>query len=78
MPIYNLREYSDNDADSSESLRQFRRDEQNITAHGIPNAATTDNSSSFKYESSLLGESTADGANTNVKDVTIVIPLISV
>ena len=46
MPMYNLLEYSDNYADSSASLWQFRRDEQNITAAGIPNAVTTDNSSS--------------------------------
>ena len=35
-------EYSDNYADSSGSLWQFKRDEQNITAAGIPNGVTTE------------------------------------
>ena len=38
--MYNLLEYSDNYADSSGSLRQFKRDEQDITASGIPNVVT--------------------------------------
>ena len=75
MPRYNLLEYSDNYADSSGCLWQFKRDEQNITAAVIPNAVTTDNSSSFKYKSSLLGESAAGGANRKFKDVKIVVPL---
>ena len=75
MPMYNLLEYSDNYADSSGSLRQFKRDKQNITAAGIPNAVTADNSSSFKYKSIILGESTADGADRKSKDVKIVVPL---
>ena len=33
---------------------QFKRCEQCITAAGIPNAVTTDNSSSFKYKSSYF------------------------
>ena len=53
MPMYNLLEYSDNYADSSGSLYQFKRDEQNINNAGIPNGVTTDNSTSFKYKSSL-------------------------
>ena len=51
------------------------RDEQNITNAGIPNGVTTDNSTSFKYKSSLLGESTADGTNRKFKDVKTVVPL---
>ena len=72
MPIYNLLEYSDNYADSSGSLWQFTRDELNIATN--PDV-TTDNSTSFKYKCSLLGESTADGANRKFKDVKIVVPL---
>ena len=75
MPMYNLLEYSNNYADSSGSLWQFKRDEQNRTAAGIPNDVTTDNSSSFKYKSSVLGESTADGADRKFKDVKKVVPL---
>ena len=68
MPMYNLLEYSDNYADSSGSLWQFKRDEQDITAAGIPNAVTTNISTSFK---SLLGAPNATGALENAK---IVVP----
>ena len=53
MPMYNLIEYSDNYADSSGSLYQFKRDEQNMS-HGNPAHVTTDHSSSFKYKSSFF------------------------
>ena len=55
MPIYNLIEYSDNYSDISGSLWQFKRDEikgnvdLTVDANHISN-----NSSSFKYKSSLL------------------------
>ena len=51
--MYNLLIYSNDYADSSGSLWQFERDEQNITAAGIPNAVITDNSLSLKYNSSF-------------------------
>ena len=59
IPMYNLIEYSDNYEDSSRGLWQFKRDEQNISAARIPNAVTTDNSSSFKYKSSYFENSSA-------------------
>ena len=43
MPMYTLLEYSDNYADSSGRLWQFKRDERNITNAVIPNGVTTDN-----------------------------------
>ena len=55
MPVYNLIEYSDNYSDTSGSLWQFKGDEIKgnvdftVDANHIPN-----NSSSFKYKSSLL------------------------
>ena len=55
MTMYNLVEYSDNYSDTSGSLWQFKRDEieenVNLTvdSNHIPN-----NSSSFKYKSSLV------------------------
>ena len=55
MPMYNLIEYSDNYPYTSGSLWQFKRDEKEVnvdlTVDGnhIPN-----NSSSFKYKSSLI------------------------
>ena len=55
MPIYNLIEHSDNYSDTSGGLWQFKRDEikgnvdLTVDANHIPN-----NSSSFKYKSSLL------------------------
>ena len=51
---------------------QFKRDELNVVTN--PDV-TTDNSTSFKYKSSLLGESTADGASRKFKDVKAVVPL---
>ena len=67
MPMYNLIEYSDNYSDTSGSLWQFKRDEiegdVDLTVDGnhIPN-----NSSSFKYKSSLI---------TNRNGVKIAVPL---
>ena len=75
MPMYHLLEYSDNYADFSGSLWQFKRDEQDITNAGIPNDVTTDNSTSLKYKSSILKESTAVGANRKFKDEKIVVSL---
>ena len=74
MPMYNLLEYSDNYADSSGSLYQFKRDEQNMNNENIANVTTAD-SSSFKYKSSILGDLVADGANGALKDAKIVVPL---
>ena len=54
MPMYNLIEYSDNYADSSGSLYQFKRDESPINDAGNPNNVALDNSTSFKYNASLL------------------------
>ena len=68
MPMYNLLEYSDNYADSSGSLYQFKSDEQIIADAGIPNGVNTTNSTSFNYKSSLLEKSTVDGANRAFKD----------
>ena len=42
MPIYNFIEYSDNHSDDSESLWQFKRDEQNMINENHDNL-TTDN-----------------------------------
>ena len=57
MPIYNLLEHSDDYADSSGSLWQFKRDEQSMTdARNPDNVATNDSSS------------VADGANRAFKN----------
>ena len=53
MPIYKLVEYSDNYLDTSGSLCQFKRDKRNMN-NGNPANVTTDDSSYFKYKSSLL------------------------
>ena len=53
MPTYNLIEYSDNYHDSSATLYQYKRDEP-PEANAIADL-TADNSSSFKYKVSLLG-----------------------
>ena len=63
MPMYNLVEYSDNYADPSGSLYQFKRDESPMNdARNLLNLAL-DNSTSFKYKASLLGK--ADDADSN-------------
>ena len=47
MSMYNLIEYSDNYSDTSESLWQFKRDEQLINNNGAFINLTAENSSSF-------------------------------
>ena len=54
MPMNNLIENSDNYADSSGSLYQFKRDEFPINNAGNPLNVALDNSTSFKYKASLL------------------------
>ena len=52
--MYNLIEYSDNYSDTSGSLWQFKRDEQNMK-NGNPANFTTADSSSFKCKVFLNG-----------------------
>ena len=76
MPMYNLIEYSDNYADSSGSLYQFKRDESPINDAENPLNVASDNSTSFKYKASLLGKATdADGNDRSIKNTKIVVPL---
>ena len=76
MPMYNLIEYSDNYADSSGSLYQFKRDESPMNdAENSLNIAL-DNSTSSKYKASLLRKATdADGNDRSLKNIKIVVPL---
>ena len=46
--LYNLIEYSDNYSDTTGSLWQYKRDEQNVTAAGNLDNVTENDSSSFK------------------------------
>ena len=50
MPMYNLIEYSDNYADSSGSLCQFKRDESPMNDAENPLNVALGNSTSFKYK----------------------------
>ena len=72
MPMYNLIEYSDNYQDSSATLYQYKRDEP-PEANAIDDL-TVDNSNSFKYKVSLLGNPVVanDIARRSVK---VVVPL---
>ena len=70
MPMYNLIEYSDNYSDNSGSLWNFKRYE----IIGDINV-TNNTSSSFKYKSSLIGDTDADGANRKKEHVKIAVPL---
>ena len=68
MLMYNLIEYSDNYADSSGSLYQFKRDESPMNSAGNNLNVALDNSTSFKYKASLLGKATdADGNDRTLK-----------
>ena len=76
MSMYNLIEYSDNYADSSGSLYQFKRDESPINDDGNPLNVALDNLTSFKYKTSILGKATdADGNDRLLKNTKIVVPL---
>ena len=72
MPMYNLIEYSDNYQDSSASLYQYKRDEP-PEDDAVANL-TADNSSSFKYKVSLLGNPVLD-CNITKRSVKVVVPL---
>ena len=64
MNLYNLIEYSDNYADTKASLCQYKIPEQPIV-NALDNV-TSNNSSSFKYKSNLIGTDSTDvSANTN-------------
>ena len=76
MPMCNLIEYSDNYADSSGSLYQFKRDKSPMDNVGNPSNVALDKSTSFKYKASLLGKAThADGNDRSLKNTKIVVPL---
>ena len=59
MPMYKLIEYSDNYSDTSESLSRFRRDEIDSNA----DVTNDNNTSSFKYKASNIGNTESDGTN---------------
>ena len=66
MNMYNLIEYSDNYSDSTASLYQFKRQEQNYNDDGNIDNITINDSTSFKYKSGLLGTTEAQiNANDN-------------
>ena len=63
MPVYNLKEYSDNYSKTSRILQQYYKDELNNNL--------TD-SESFKSKIKITGKTPADG---NIRDVEIIVPL---
>ena len=69
MPMYNLIESSDNYQDSSATLYQYKRDEP-----PEDNDLTANNSSSFKYKISLLGDRNVVGSIVRL-NVKVVVPL---
>ena len=72
MPMYNLREYSDNYQDSSATVYQYKRDEP--PEDDAVADVTADSSSSFNYKVSLLGNPVLDG-NITKRSVKFVVPL---
>ena len=74
MPIYNLIEYSDNCADFSGSLYQFKTDESPVNDAGNLLNVALDNTTSFKYKANLLGKATVDdGDDRSLKNAKIVV-----
>ena len=69
MPMYNLIEYSDNYSDTSGRIWNFKRDETEEDAD-----LTINNASSFKYNTNLIGDTVADGANRKKENVKIAVP----
>ena len=63
MPMHNLIEYSDNYADSSGILYQFKRDESPMNDSDNPLNVALGNSISFKYKASLFAKATDVSAN---------------
>ena len=59
--MYILIGYSDNCSDISGSWWQFERDKSPVTNAGNLENVSTNNSSSFKYKSSILEKPTAVG-----------------
>ena len=72
MPMYNLIEYSDNYQDSSATLYQYKRDEP--PEDNAITDLTANNSSSFKYKITLLGDRNVVGGIVRL-NVKIVVPL---
>ena len=72
MPMYNLLEYSDNYQDSSATLYQYKRDEP--PEDDAVADLTANNSNSFKFKISLLGDRNVVGGIVRL-DVKVVIPL---
>ena len=72
MPMYNLIEYSDNYQDSSATLYQYKRDEP-PEANAVADLAAN-NSDSFKFKISLLGDPVLDDAIAK-RSVKFVVPL---
>ena len=68
MPMYNLIEYSNNYSDTSGSLWNFKRDEITNNTYVINN----NNSPSFKYKASIIGNTGDNGRKNGVK---IAVPL---
>ena len=68
MPMYNLIEYSDNYLKTSESLREYYRDD--------PNDTITE-SESFKYKIQITGKTPVDGNTKNI-EIAVVLTNLSI
>ena len=66
MNLYNLVEYSDNYADTTASLYQYKRPQQPKTNAGGLDDVATGNLSSLKYKSSFLKGTTATNVTASV------------
>ena len=71
MPMYNLKEQSDNYSKTSGSLWQYYKDEPILDDNGLDFPADDNNCTSFKFKTKLAGRTGNDGT----KNIKIRVPL---
>ena len=75
MNLYNMLEYSDNYADTTASLYQYKKPEQNKANNNDLEDLTVNYSSSFKYQSGLIQKQLTIVSQKAWKNIKIVVPL---
>ena len=71
MPMYNLKEQSDNYSKTSGSLWQYYKDEPILDDSGLDFPADDNTSTSFKFKTKLAGRT----GNNGTKNIKIRVPL---
>ena len=74
MSIYNILEYSNNYADTTGSLYQYKRPKQNRGANNAVANLTVNGSSPFKYQSGLIQKQLTTDDNNSTSVAVIIDP----